>query len=374
MNTWIFSKNGQVTKPLELAAAKKYVVENHDAYGWHSSYTQWLPVHSISEFSALLPERDSSDKIPQIIVDEFLSKERALHQCFDRFNQELDSGEINARQFEQEITIYKQLTVNLSDEVKSNIDEIEQEYHALHKQLTDIKQTVKTSQQELKDVVRHFNDRIAEKSVIKAPQQEKASSTSATDANKPASNVKVLATKATSNADIESKAALTAEVQTIYTRPSKPVGAKVISTRSSQPMRPSALNESTGEKKSENAGQATEASSASLTKEQSSKVELSAAVAEKQSGQASGEQNSQANKIQTKLESGVKNIFKSVFTKDEQVDNKSKFAELVEKDATNNKVKQLTPKPKPEPKVEAEIEIESHADEASTAPRRRRRK
>ena len=39
MNTWIFSKNGQVTEPLAIAEAKKYVVENQDAYAWQASYT-----------------------------------------------------------------------------------------------------------------------------------------------------------------------------------------------------------------------------------------------------------------------------------------------------------------------------------------------
>ena len=53
MNTWIFSKNGQVTEPLAIAEAKKYVVENQDAYAWQSSYTQWLPVHCISEFQVI---------------------------------------------------------------------------------------------------------------------------------------------------------------------------------------------------------------------------------------------------------------------------------------------------------------------------------
>ena len=71
MNTWIFSKNGQVTEPLDLASAKKYVVENNDAYGWQASYTQWLPVNSINEFSALLPERKVGAQLPQKIVDEF---------------------------------------------------------------------------------------------------------------------------------------------------------------------------------------------------------------------------------------------------------------------------------------------------------------
>ena len=68
-------------------------------------------------------------------------------------------------------------------------------------------------------------------------------------------------------------------------------------------------------------------------------------------------------KLQTKLESGVKNIFKSVFTKEEPKSTKNKFSDLVGNDGKSSNVESI------EAKVEVEID-----DEASKAPRRRRRR
>ena len=189
MNTWIFSKNGQVTEPLDLASAKKYVVENNDAYGWQASYTQWLPVNSINEFSALLPERKVGAQLPQKIVDEFLSKEQALSKRLEQFNKELASGEAIAQEFEQEIANYKQLTVNLSDEVKGNINEIELQYHELQNQLNVIRQSVQTSQQELSSIVKDFNQKVSEKSVVKTPVSVKAAVTPPTVKSQPSSDL-----------------------------------------------------------------------------------------------------------------------------------------------------------------------------------------
>ena len=75
--------------------------------------------------------------------------------------------------------------------------------------------------------------------------------------------------------------------------------------------------------------------------------------------------------LQTKLESGVKNIFKSVFTKEEAVVSKSIFTDLIEKDGQNDDAKSSVTEIVSSEKVNSE---DSSEDEALKAPRRRRRR
>lgn len=404
MNTWIFSKNGQVTEPLDLASAKKYVVENNDAYGWQASYTQWLPVNSINEFSALLPERKVGAQLPQKIVDEFLSKEQALSKRLEQFNKELASGEAIAQEFEQEIANYKQLTVNLSDEVKGNINEIELQYHELQNQLNVIRQSVQTSQQELSGIVKDFNQKVSEKSVVKTPVSVKAAVTppptvksqpssdlpkpevekDPTNASviklvpetEPSANVvveKKVETAASTekksdtlnSADEEQKAEKQVDGKAINTRAPRPTGAKVISTRSNIPTPKhmgSIKNDSASTSVNEKPKEATIAKD-TLANEKANQV----ATAKEKVLQKEVESVDDDQKLQTKLESGVKNIFKSVFTKEEPKSTKNKFSDLVGNDGKSSNVESI------EAKVEAKVEVEID-DEASKAPRRRRRR
>ena len=376
MNTWIFSKNGEITKPLELAAAKKYVVENQDAYGWKSSFTQWLPVKSINEFSALLPESKPLPQLPQKIVDEFLSKEKALEKHFENFIKEFSTGDTNAKEFEQEIENYKKLTVNLSDEVKGNINEIEEQFNILNEKLKGIKQTVETSQQELNTVVTDFNKKISEKSVIKASPEDKPSVAADSQKDKSTPEVvkveksdkksdevqsKTSETKAEPEVTKEAETAVKADVvsddksekkdtasveEEVTARPQRPTGAKVISTRSSNPH----LNFSRAESAKP------EASSS----EEKSKAEIIDLATSKQNKIDRDEEDNDPDNLQSKLESGVKNIFKSVFTKEETADANNKFSTLVQKnEETQNDAET----------VKAEVE-----DEEPKVLRRRRRK
>lgn len=383
MNTWIFSKNGEVTKPLELAAAEKYVVENQDAYGWKSSFTQWLPVKSINEFSALLPESKPLPQLPQKIVDEFLSKEKVLEKHFENFTQEFATGDANAKEFEQEIENYKKLTVNLSDEVKGNINEIEQQFNILNEKLKNIKQTVHTSQQELNAVVIDFNQKVSEKSVIKASPEDKPSVATVSDKDKSVPEVAKADKKSdavqskesevkaepevtkeaetavkvdvVSDEESESKDTASVEEKAVNTRPQRPTGAKVISTRSSNP------HHNFSRAESEKSEAASSESKAAPAQEKAEIINL--ATSKQNKIDRDEEENDPAN-LQSKLESGVKNIFKSVFTKEETADANSKFSTLVQKNEE---------KPTDTEADEAEVEMDN-LDEEPKKLRRRRRK
>ena len=364
MNTWIFSKNGVVTEPLDLVKAKKYVVENPDSYGWQSSFTQWLPVHSINEFSSLLPKQETTDIVPQKIVDEFRSKEETLGARFDDLNKELTAGELNAQNFAQEIATYKELTVNLSDEVKNNISEIEQQYHDLVKQLKTYKLEIKSSQSALDNVVKVFNEKLSTKSVIKDPVKAEADSAveskleSKTDSKveltvdkdqvtaKPAARKIELVEKTPPKEVSDTKESKTAtgeqdKVKAISTRVPKPQGAKVISTRSKHPNSVRMSSAAQSDKKIEKLSPAASdiASNDKAEAEEKAKPTLASSTAVKADDSGASEQDNQAHNLHAKLESGVKNIFKSVFNKEQSAESKSNFAELVQKNKVDEEVK-----------------------------------
>ena len=421
MNTWIFSKNGQVTEPLAIAEAKKYVVENQDAYAWQASYTQWLPVHSISEFQALLPEPENSAQIPQVIIDEFFSKEQTLNQYFDEMNKKLTDSEDNASLFAQEIENYKKLTASLSPEMKGNINDVEQQYLALEAKLNNLKQVVNLSQTKLDTVVNEFNEKVSTKSVKSTvvPQQAQKAKTNApsiqlvskdtvkveteksakpeqksetvknTKPEQKAESTKVTKVEQPTEAEKNSKAEDTTEQKDnskVTPEVKKVPTAKVISTRA--PKRVDIKKVNTRPRDSNNNNN-TSTEEAGVTKEQASEqveavkasndkakpvavkeptVEAQIEGKEKTANVANPsnlttEENDDKNhNLQSKLESGVKNIFKSVFTKEEPVTSKNIFTDIIEKDNKNEDVKQ--------PATEAV----SAEDEALKAPRRRRRR
>lgn len=421
MNTWIFSKNGKVTEPLAIAEAKKYVVENQDAYAWQASYTQWLPVHSISEFQALLPEPENSAQIPQVIIDEFFSKEQTLNQYFDEMNKKLTDSEDNASLFAQEIENYKKLTASLSPEMKGNINDVEQQYLALEAKLNNLKQVVNLSQTKLDTVVNEFNEKVSTKSVKSTvvPQQAQKTKTNApsiqlvskdtvkveteksakpeqksetvknTKPEQKAESTKVTKVEQPTEAEKNSKAEDTTEQKDnskVAPEVKKVPTAKVISTRAPKRVDIKKVNTRPSDSNNNNN---TSTEEAGVTKEQASEqveavkasndkakpvavkeptVEAQFEGKEKTANVANPsnlttEENDDKNhNLQSKLESGVKNIFKSVFTKEEPVTSKNIFTDIIEKDNKNEDVKQ--------PATEAV----SAEDEALKAPRRRRRR
>lgn len=429
MNTWIFSKKGQVTEPLALAEAKKYVVENQDAYGWQSSYTQWLPVHSINEFQALLPVPETSATIPQKIVDEFVSKEQALNQYLDNVNQKLADGEANALLFAEEIENYKNLTATLSPEMKGNINEVEQQYLALKAQLSNLKQVVSLSQTKFSSIANELNAKLSSKSVKNPPVPQQAKNTKnnapviqlipteavkteddikveqkAESAKKPElkpasraetennSTVEVIAEQKNDNEvqanpkdnnaeELEAKKVPTAKV--ISTRAPKRVDVKKVNTGSDVKKVDTQSNQSSSDQATNTATQnnadagkqANEKAKLSAVKE--SAVEAKAESNEKatSTGNLSSvvveDKDGKTGNLQTKLESGVKNIFKSVFTKEEAVVSKSIFTDLIEKDGQNDDAKSSVTEIVSSEKVNSE---DSSEDEALKAPRRRRRR
>lgn len=161
MKKWFFSKNGKINGPLNEIEAKDFLLKDPDCYGWHPSFTQWKPVHSIREFTDLVPTPIPPAQIPKALIDEFTSKKKSLDLRLDNINENIKFTKTYLYEFEQEINIYKRLTHNLSDEVKANIHSIEQQYENLQKNFNELVNASTISKSEINNIVTDFNARVA---------------------------------------------------------------------------------------------------------------------------------------------------------------------------------------------------------------------
>ena len=280
MNKWYFSKDNTITEPMDFESAKKYVAANLDSYGWQPSFTQWLPVHCISDFADIMPPVKPLAVVPQGVVDEFNNKSQKIIENITKVNADILNGEKLLQVFAQEIDTYKNMTLKLSPEVQANINGIEQHYIALQQQLKDIKQTTHTTANEVSQVVTDFNLKITDKSVAPLTselQKSIAKQISQSDvkaqpviedeidkaireklkisppdltkrpsaevkSSEPAKKTPIEAkssepAKETSNEakSSESSETVSSDDKIVNIRPPRPAGAKVISTRSNRP-------------------------------------------------------------------------------------------------------------------------------------------
>lgn len=160
MKKWFFSNNGDVTAPLDLDAAKTYVSENPDVYGWHPSFSQWKPVNCISEFVDVVPPTVQAPAIPKEISDKFVAKKQRLDTKLTSIEDSINHSESSLGKLEQQITNYKEMTQNLNDDVKGAIDNIDKKYRSLSRKLSQVKDAVDIAEREMAVVVDDFNQRM----------------------------------------------------------------------------------------------------------------------------------------------------------------------------------------------------------------------
>ena len=353
MNKWYFSRKGSITEAMDLEAAKEFVVANPDAYGWQKSYTQWLPIHCISDFADITPPYKPLAEVPQVVVDEFNHKAQKLVSKLDEVNTDISSNEMFAQELAQEINAYKQITQQLSPEVQANINSIEQQYNLLQQRLNDIKQSTSQAANEISNVVANFDLKIANKSVAPIPSESKkieekqiniptkiAKPTvkvnidkaviKEKEENTSVSKLKTPEEKQPIPDAIISEPAVVAptNVQTINTKPARPPGAKVISTRSKKPGSSkfisasnanSAQNENTASKSTvnnEKIANSSQAVTAQKLPEHVNDIKSPVIVETQPTKKESLNEHSataDTDKIKDKIGTGVKSIFTSMF-------------------------------------------------------------
>ena len=218
MKKWYFSKNGEVIGPLNLKDAKELLTKDPDHYGWHPSFTQWQPVSCISEFDDVVPVPVPAAQIPKELIEEFVVKKQQLHDKLESLNENIDVTHGFLYEFEQEIGIYKRLTQNLSDEVKGNINSIENQYKALQKQLNQLIKVTDIAETEINDIATDFDNRVASKgSESPAKPQKKVRPSSDVDtAEKSESKIKLVSNdKNTSEKPVEEKSQAKAKIELV---------------------------------------------------------------------------------------------------------------------------------------------------------------
>ncbi len=166
MKKWFFSNNGKVTAPLDLEAAKAYLADNPDVYGWHPSFNQWKPVNCISEFVSVLPATVQASSIPKEISDKFLAKKQRLQTKLNSIDDSINHSQSSLAKLERQIESYKDLTQNLNDDVKGTIDNIEKKYNSLSRKLSQVKDAVHIAEKEMSEVVDDFDQRMSSNDIF----------------------------------------------------------------------------------------------------------------------------------------------------------------------------------------------------------------
>lgn len=166
MKKWFFSNNGKVTGPLDLEAAKGFLAENPDVYGWHPSFNQWKPVSCISEFVGVIPATVQGPLIPKEISDKFLAKKQRLETKLTSIDDSINHSQSSLTKFENQIEAYKDLTKNLNDDVKGAIENIEKKYKGLTRKLSQVKDAVHIAEKEMSEVIDDFEHKMSSNDIF----------------------------------------------------------------------------------------------------------------------------------------------------------------------------------------------------------------
>ncbi|MCL2918911.1 DUF4339 domain-containing protein [Shewanella litorisediminis] len=158
MKKWILSHNGAQSAPLTHAEAIAFLQDKPESYGWHPSYTQWLPVSHIPEFSGHIPTpAPVATTVPPTLSAAFERRRQQLTQQVGALEASVTTTQGVLRELEQEITTYKRLTHKLSDEVKRGIAGIEEDAGQYRKQLDDLGYALAMAKVELTEVSDGFD-------------------------------------------------------------------------------------------------------------------------------------------------------------------------------------------------------------------------
>jgi uncharacterized protein YukE len=135
MKEWYFSNNGEVSGPLGLAESNQFIATNPNAYAWHPSYAQWIPVCHVDEFDIDIAPPPPPQAIPQKLIERFIAKEQELNTALGRIDSTLKSIASSLGDLDRNTNKTKTVTQNLNQEVKTTLQSINEQYEALQKTL-----------------------------------------------------------------------------------------------------------------------------------------------------------------------------------------------------------------------------------------------
>jgi len=156
MNSWIFSDNDQTTEPLSGQLALDYVVKHPNAYAWRPSFTHWMPVTYIAEFSNLVSAPKAPATVPQELIESFLVKEKSLIENLGALDSKIVNAINSLSEFDAEVNYYKELTEGCNLEVQETLNNIEQQYARLKANLKNFTQTASSDKKTFSNTVDDF--------------------------------------------------------------------------------------------------------------------------------------------------------------------------------------------------------------------------
>lgn len=135
MKKWFFSNDGKITGPFGLQAANEQVSKYPNAFAWHPSYAQWMPVSCVDEFDIFVSVPTPPNDVPKELYEDFVGKEREMIATLQRIDKTLSVTNDSLSELDQDIDDAIEVAHSLNVEVKTTIDNIEQQFAALKKNL-----------------------------------------------------------------------------------------------------------------------------------------------------------------------------------------------------------------------------------------------
>ncbi|MGB1198454.1 MAG: DUF4339 domain-containing protein [Thalassotalea sp.] len=170
MKKWYFSKNGEISGPMDLASARSSIEKNAYLYGWHPSFNTWKPLSLIGEFADLIKPSNTVNKVQQDIANEFNDKKSALTKKLNVINENIKETELLKAKLKKKISLYKHLTEDLKEDVQSAIVSVEQQMTDFNKRLLQLQESADNANSEINKVTEQFNQLITnEDNSIEAP-------------------------------------------------------------------------------------------------------------------------------------------------------------------------------------------------------------
>lgn len=136
MNKWFLSDGNEVTGPFDLGECNKSIEESTILYAWRPSYSHWLPVSHIEDFNIpALPPVVPLD-IPDAYLEELIEKKKGSINVLGRVEKTMNLTSQSLKHLDVDIDNFKKVTNKLNDEVQVAVQNIEQQYKDLQKNLS----------------------------------------------------------------------------------------------------------------------------------------------------------------------------------------------------------------------------------------------
>jgi hypothetical protein len=138
MKKWFFCEYDKVFGPFSIKESNKLITEKPHLYAWHPSYSHWVPVSCIDEFELSITPPPPPSNIPTTELDDLINEEKQLFNTLDRIDKTIQITADHLYEINTDIDAYSETTQTLSNQVKTTIKSIAEQYTSLQKNLARV--------------------------------------------------------------------------------------------------------------------------------------------------------------------------------------------------------------------------------------------